>query len=255
MAPFNVAGPIYYVGTRGLGVYLIETSAGLILLGGALPGSEELIAASVRKLGFSLKDVRLLLVSHAHSDHVGTLAALERATGATVAVMKEDEALLASGGKTDYLFAERPEFHFEPVNADRLLKDGETVILGDVQLVAHKTPGHTRGCTTWETSIRIGGRSYNVVFADGTGINPGTRFVKSPSYSGIAADYAHTFRVLGALRPDIFLSYHAELFDLDAKRRRMASEGVAAWIDPDGYRAQVQNRRAAFEKLLREQRQ
>jgi metallo-beta-lactamase class B len=253
--PFQLAGPIYYVGTRGLAVYLIKSNEGLILLGGAMPGSEELITASIRKLGFKLQDVRLLLVSHAHFDHVGTMAALKKATGAKLAVMDSDAALLASGGKTDYLFAKRPEFHFEGVTADRLLKDGETVTLGDVRLIAHKTPGHTPGCTTWETTIRLRGRSYKVVFADGTSINPGTRFLKNPSYPGIADDYARTFRVLGALRPDIFLSYHGEFFDLEGKRRKMEKEGAAAWIGPKGYAALVKTRREAFEELLRKERQ
>ena len=115
------------------------------------------------------------------------------------------------------------------------MRDGETVTVGDVSLTAHATPGHTRGCTTWTTRVSANGHSYNVVFADGVSINPGTRFVKAPSYPGIADDYRRTFGVLESLKPDIFLAYHAEHFDLDRKRQRAAKEGLKAWIDPDGY--------------------
>nr|AIA12564.1 SubclassB3_beta_lactamase [uncultured bacterium] len=248
-----MAGPIYYVGTRGLAVYLIKTKVGLILISGGPPKTENLIADSVKKLGFNLKDIRLLLSSHAHFDHIGTLAALKNLTGASVAIMDADVELLKSGGKTDYLYANRPELHFDGVTPDRILRDGETVNLGGTQLIAHRTPGHTRGCTTWEMNIAVGGRHHKVVFADGTGINPGTRFVKNPSYPGIREDYQSTFRVLESLRPDIFLSYHAEFFGFEAKRQGMAKEGFRAWLDAEGYRASILKKREAFEKLVRDE--
>ncbi len=179
-----------------------------------MPGTAPLIEASIRKLGFKPEDIRILLLNHAHFDHAGTVADFKKLTGAKVEVMEADVELLKSGGSTDYLFAKDAKFHFPPVTPDKALKDGDAVSLGDVKLTAHATPGHTRGCTTWVTTVKDGGRSYVVVFADGTGINPGTRFVKNPSYPGIADDYRHTFTVLESLQPDIFLSYHAELFDL-----------------------------------------
>ncbi|MGE0174601.1 MAG: subclass B3 metallo-beta-lactamase [Oligoflexales bacterium] len=247
-APFHIAGPIYYVGTKGLGVFLLKTNAGLILLNGAMPGSTPTLVESIRKLGFDSKDIRLLLTSHAHIDHVGTLADFKRLTGATVAAMDADVALLRSGGKDDYLFAAQPNMHFEGVTADKVLQDGETVTLGDVKMTAHLTPGHTRGCTTWETTINEGGKKYKVVFADGTGINEGTQFTKTESYRGITSDYKHTFAVLASLRPDIFLSYHAEFFDLDRKLARMKAEGFRAWIDLEGFKHQISVKKAAFEK-------
>lgn len=143
--PFHIVGPIYYVGTRGLSVFLITTSAGNILLGGAMPGTAPLIEASIRKLGFKPEDIRILLLNHAHIDHAGTLADFKALTGAQLEVMQDDAELLKSGGKTDYLYAKNAKFHFPPVTTDRVLKDGETVSLGDVRLTAHRTPGHTRG--------------------------------------------------------------------------------------------------------------
>jgi metallo-beta-lactamase class B len=250
-APFRIAGPLSYVGTRGLGVYLFETKAGLILLSGAMPGSDGLIVASIKKLGYDPKDIHLILTTHAHIDHAGTIAALKKLTKAPVATMAGDVGLLASGGKQDYLFGQRPDMQFEGVKADRILKDGDTVTLGDVTLTAHATPGHTRGCTTWETRLTVDGKVYDVVFADGLSVNPGTRFgPEKPSYPGIADDYRRTFRTLEALKPDLFLSYHAEFFDLEKKRDRAVKEGVQAWVDPEGYARIVQKKKAELEALV-----
>jgi metallo-beta-lactamase class B len=248
--PFHIAGPIYYVGTRGLSVFLIATSDGDILLGGAAPGTAPLIEASIRKLGFQSRDIRILLLNHAHFDHAGTLADFKKLTGAKVEVMEGDVELLKSGGSTDYLFAKDAKFHFPPVTADKALKDGDKVSLGDVTLTAHATPGHTPGCTTWVTTVAEGGHPYVVVFADGVGINPGTHFVKNPSYPGIADDYRRTFSVLESLHPDIFLSYHAGAFDLEGKQARASSEGVQAWIDPQGFRSYITGGKANFEEQI-----
>ena len=248
--PLHIAGPIYYVGTRDLGVYLIATSAGFILLDGAMPGTQGLIEASIRKLGFSPQDIRLLLITHAHVDHVGTLAYFKKLTNAPLAVMAPDDELLKTGGRSDYLYAQVDAFHFDPVVADRVLKDGETVSLGDMQLTAHHTPGHTRGCTTWVTSVTEGGKSYRVVFTGSTSVNPGTRLVHNPSYPGIADDYRHSFNVLASLQPEIFLAAHASFFDLDNKRGRVQREGVQAFVDPQGYQQANAAKQAFFEAQL-----
>jgi metallo-beta-lactamase class B len=252
--PLHIAGPIYYVGTRDLGSYLITTSAGHILLDGAMPGSERLIEDSIRKLGFKTSDIRLLLITHAHMDHVGTLAHFKKLTNAPLAVMSPDDELLKSGGTKDYLYANVEPFHFPAVTADRTLRDGETITLGDVQMTAHHTPGHTRGCTTWTTTVNEGGRAYRVVFTGSVSVNPGTRLVKDPSYPGIAADYQRAFKVLDSLQPEIFLSAHASFFDLDAKRGRVATEGVRAFVDPQGYQRANDAKRLTFEKQLTEER-
>jgi metallo-beta-lactamase class B len=158
--------------------------------------------------------------------------------------------LLQSGGKTDYLFAKDPKFHFPPVTTDRVLHDGDTVSLGGVSLTAHRTPGHTPGCTTWTTTVPEGGRSYDVVFVDCRNINPGTRLLKNPSYPGIADDYRHTFSVLESLHPDIFLSYHPEAYDPEGKRDRATKEGVQAWVDPKGYQSYVADGKVRLEEQI-----
>ena len=248
--PLRIVGPIHYVGTQELGAYLITTPAGHILLDGALAESAGDIEASIRTLGFKPEDIRVLLISQAHFDHVGTLAHFKRITRARLDVMAGDDDILASGGKADYLFAKDPSAWFEPVRADRILRDGDAVALGGVTLKALRTAGHTPGTTTWTTTITDGVKRYFVVFPGSTSINAGTRLVRDPSYPGIAEDFRQAFSVLQSLKPDIFLAAHASFFDLGAKRARAASEGPAAFVDRPGYASAIAAKKAAFEKLV-----
>ncbi|HUD71912.1 MAG TPA: subclass B3 metallo-beta-lactamase [Dongiaceae bacterium] len=251
--PLHVAGPIWYVGTQDLGVYLITTPAGHILIDGAMPGSGPAIAASIEKAGFKPEDIKQLLITHAHVDHVGTAAWFKKMTHAPLAAMAPDDALLASGGRADYLFAKDKEFRFPPVTVDRVLHDGDTVTLGDVTLTARHTPGHTRGGTTWVMPIDDGGRSYNVVFPCSTSINPGTRLVNDPSYPGIADDYRRSLDILIGLNPDIWLPAHASFFDLAGRRARMATEGTQAFVDPSGFRDRIAQQREKLEAAIVEE--
>jgi metallo-beta-lactamase class B len=248
--PLRIAGPIHYVGTRDLAVYLIATPAGHILIDGAMPPSAPLVEANIRKLGFKPQEIRILLTTQAHIDHVGTMAHFKKLTGAQVAVMEGDVPLLKSGGRSDYLFANRSDFHFDPVATDRVLRDQDVVELGGVRLTARLTPGHTRGTTTWTTTITAGGTSYAVVFAGSGAVNPGTRLVKNPSYPGIADDYRRAFALLESLKPDIFLAAHASAFALAAKRARADIDGVQAFVDPDGFRAVIAAQKKSFESLV-----
>jgi len=248
--PLHVAGPIYFVGTKGLCVWLITTPAGHILLGGGMPQSTSLIVDSIKKLGFKVEDAKILLSNHAHFDHVGTLAELKKLSGGKVMAMEQDVALLASGGKTDYLFAKEERLQFPPVTVDRALKDGDTVELGGVKLTAHRASGHTPGCAVFTMTVEEGGQKYAVVFPDGTSVNPGTRLVKDPSYPGILEDYRRTFALLESLKPDIFLAYHVDDFGFPAKRERAAKEGAQAFVDPAGYRKFIEGRKVKFEELV-----
>ena len=248
--PLRLVGPIHYVGTRDLAAYLIATPQGHILIDGAMPTSAALVEASIRKLGFKAEDIRILLTTQAHVDHVGTLAHFKKLSGGSVQAMAVEADLLASGGKLDYVFADTPSFHYPPVAVDRTLKDGDTITLGGITLTARHTPGHTRGCTTFLTSIEDGGRSYAVIFPGSLTVNPGTRLVKNPSYPGIADDYRRSMRLLESLRPDIFLAAHASVFNLDAKRTRAAADGAKAFVDPDGYRRWIESARATFAGLV-----
>jgi metallo-beta-lactamase class B len=249
--PMKIVGPIHYVGTKDLAAYLITTPAGHILLDGAVPSMAGEIEKSIRALGFKPEDIEILLTSQAHFDHVGTLAHFKKLSGASVRIMQGDERLVADGGRSDYLLGSRPEAHFEPVPVDVVLKDGDTITLGDVSMKALRTPGHTPGCATYTMTVAEGGRTYTVVFPGSTTVNAGTRLGKTPSYPGIADDYRRTFDTLASLKPDIFLGAHASFFDLEGKRARAKTEGVKAFVDPDGYRRLHAEKREQFEAALK----
>ena len=253
VAPFKIVGPIHYVGTKDLAAYLIATPAGHILIDGAVPSMAGSIEQSIRTLGFKPEEIRILLTTQAHFDHVGTLAHFAALSKGSVRIMKGDEGLVADGGASDYLLGKRSEAHFEPVKVDVVLKDGDVIKLGGVSLTAIRTPGHTPGCATYTMSATDGGKTYAVVFPGSTTVNPGTRLVKDPSYPGIADDYRQTFERLASLKPDIFLAAHASFFDLEGKRARMKAEGTEALVDRDGYRRLHAQKREAFEAVIKEQ--
>lgn len=252
--PVHLVGPLYYVGTEGLGSYLFTTPEGHILLNTAMPETGELIVESIRKAGFKPEDIRIIINGHAHSDHAGAFAFIKQLSGAKLAVMEPDVRPMEDGGKSDFRYGtDWKIMGFPPAKVDRVLRDGDIVTLGEVQLTAYNTPGHTRGSTTWVTRLVEEGHVYTVVFPDGQGFNPGYHVVKNPSYPGIDSDYRKTHHTLEMLKPDIWFGHHAEYFDLAGKRKRAQAEGVRAWIDPEGYRRFVAGKKSAFEALVNEE--
>jgi metallo-beta-lactamase class B len=252
---FKILGPIHYVGTEDLAVYLIATPEGHIVIDGGVNGSIPAIEGSIRALGFKPEDIKILLTTQAHYDHVASMAHFQRLSKARVEVMAGDAPLLESGGKKDYLAAEWGERAlFEPVKPARLLKDGDKVTLGGVTLTARHTPGHTPGCTTFMMDVTDGGRTYNVVFPGSMTINPGTRLVGKESYPGIARDYAHSLDFLESLKPDIVLMAHASAFGLAEKRDRLKKDPSSnPFGDIAGYRAWIAAARANLQKQVKEQ--
>ncbi len=243
--PLRIVGPIYFVGTAGLGVCLFATSEGHILMNTGMPSSGPMIVEAIHKLGFKPEDIKVLINAHAHIDHSGALAFMKRLTGAPLAVMKDDVAAMESGDRNDFKYGD--DLAYEGVKVDRVLRDGDTVRLGDVLLTAHHTPGHTRGATTWVANVVAGAKAYVVAFPDGAGVNPGYRIAKDPSYPGITDDYRNTLHELEMIKPDIWLAEHNEFYDFEGKRQRAETEGVNAWIDPEGYRRFVATKKRAFE--------
>jgi metallo-beta-lactamase class B len=244
---FRIAGPVHYVGTEDLAVYLITTPRGHILLDGALPEGAPLIEQSIRSLGFKVEDVEILLTTQAHFDHVGSLAALQKASGGQVMVMEGDADLVAAGGKGDYLFGDGSPF--PPAKVDRVLKHGDTVTLGGVTLRALHTPGHTKGSTTWQMAIVDDGRPLTVVFPASTSVNPGTVLPSMPTYPTVGADYEKTFTMQAALAPDIWLGAHASFFGLQDKRARQKAGEVNPFVDPAGWKTSLARRYAAHQAL------
>lgn len=243
--PVRIVGPIYFVGTEGLGVFLITTSEGHILMNTGMPSSGPMIVDSIRKLGFKPEDIKVIINAHAHIDHAGAIGFFKRLTGAQLAVMDADVAAMESGDRDDFKYGD--DLAFEGVTVDRVLRDGDTIKLGDVLLTAYHTPGHTRGATTWVANLVADGTAYVVAFPDGAGFNPGYRVAKDPSYPGITDDYRNTLHTLEMIKPDIWLAQHNEAYDFDGKRKRAEREGVRAWIDPDGYRRFIAGKKRAFE--------
>ena len=214
----RIVGNTYYVGSKALATYLITTPDGHILINSGFEETMPLIRASVESLGFKMRDVKIILESHAHSDHVAGHALLKELTGAKVFVMRGDEGVIASGGKGQYLYEDS---RWKECEVDRVLKDREEVKLGGTTLVARLTPGHTRGCTTWAWRATEGDKSFNVVVIGSPNVNPGYRLVDNKDYPEIAADFAKTFEVLKSLECDIFLGAHGDYYGMLAKHERL----------------------------------
>jgi metallo-beta-lactamase class B len=252
--PFHIAGNLYYVGSRGLANYLITTPQGHILINSDLEANVPLIRASVEKLGFKFTDIRILLISHAHWDHDAGSAMIKQITGARYMVMDADVPVVESGGKSDFQYGNTPANLYRATKVDRVLHDGDEVKLGDAVLVAHLTPGHTKGCTTWTMKVTEGGQTRNVVIVGSPNVNPGYKLVGNTLYPGIAEDYERMFRVLKSLPCDYFLGAHGNYFDMETKYARFQGGGATAFIDPDGYKKYVAEREQAFRTELARQR-
>jgi metallo-beta-lactamase class B len=253
VSPFRIAGNLYYVGTKGLANYLITTPQGHILINSDLEASVPLIRASVEKLGFKFTDVKILLISHAHWDHDAGSTAIKKVTGAKYMVMDADVAVVESGGKTDFQYGSTSSSLYPPTKVDRVLHDGEEVALGGAVLVAHLTPGHTKGCTTWTMKVIEGGNTYNAVIVGSPNVNPGYKLVNNPLYPQIAEDYARMFKVLKSLPCDLFLGAHGSYFGMEDKVARMKEGGRNPLIDPEGFKAFVAQKEQEFRTELAKQ--
>lgn len=252
--PFRIAGNLYYVGASDITAYLVTTPEGHIVLDGGFPETAPLIRESVKKLGFKLEDVKILLNSHAHFDHAGGLAELKKATGAKLFASEADAPVLANGGKGDPVIGDLNRF--PAVQVDRVLKDGDTVTLGGTTMTARLTPGHTRGCTTWTMKVEDGGKRHDAVFVCSTTVLPGVKLTDKPTYPGINEDFAGTFRTLRGLPCDIFLAAHGQFFSLKEKTERLRKgEGANPFVDPEGYRKYLDRAEGMYRQRLEQERQ
>jgi metallo-beta-lactamase class B len=240
--PHKVVDNIWYVGTETLASFLITTPQGHILINSSYEGNVPLIFASVEKLGFKRSDIKIILGSHAHADHMEGDALMKQLTGAQVMAMAEDVPALQRI---------RPGDKAHPV--DKVLHDGDRVTLGDATLVAHLTPGHTRGCTTWTIKATENGRTYDVVIIGSMGVNPGFILVNNPETPQIADEYKRGFKVLRALPCDIPLASHPAMYNLGAKFQKIGTS-PNPFIDPGGYKAELDIVEGLFNKTLDEQR-
>ena len=251
-AAHRVVGNVYYVGTYDLACFLIVTPQGNILINTGMADSAPLIRQSVVDLGFKLEDVRWLLTTQAHLDHVAAMAEMKRLTGARVLASRADAVLLEDGGKSDFHFG--PDYRYAPVKVEQRIADGEKLRLGGVELTAYLHAGHTQGSMSYGLTVREGGKEYRVLIANMGSINPGVKLVGNKRYPGIAEDYARTFERQKALACDIFLSSHASQYGMHRKYTPGAAYDPERFVDPAGYRRAVEVAEGAYRRQLAEER-
>ena len=252
--PFAVYGNTYYVGTGGISALLITSPAGHVLVDVGAPKSPPRIVEHIRQLGFKVEDIRYILNSHAHHDHAGGIAELQKLSGATVLASPASLALIASGrpDQTD------PQFpHLEPmppVTKIRAIHDGEVVRLGPIALTAHFTPGHTKGGTSWTWQSTENGRVANMVYADSLYAMSGdaVRFSDNPGYPNAKAAVEASIATVESLKCDVFVAAHPELGGLWERKAKQPALGNAAFIDQEACRNYAAKARAWLAKTLLE---
>ncbi len=212
--PFQIIGNTWYVGTQGLSMLLIRGEHGAVLIDAGLPESGANLRNSLAALDVAPAEIKLILTSHAHVDHVGALAELKALTGARVLASPESATVLAAAGKGDLHFGD--SMTYSPVVVDGTIVDGETVTLGELSLTAHLTPGHTPGSTSWSWEERVGERTLDVVYADSI-TAPGYRLLDHPKLPRLVDDYHRTFAKLRTMPCDVLITPHPDASDLFAR--------------------------------------
>jgi len=246
---FRLVGNIYYVGAKNIASYLIATPQGHILVDTGTVEMTPVITASVQKLGFKLQDIKIMLSSHAHFDHVGGHAAMRRATGARVMAIRQDADALQAGKDLSPLGDEG----WEAVKVDRVLKDGETVALGGTTLTAVWAPGHTPGCTVWTTTVPDAGRMYSVALFGCGGPNAGVKVVGNQQFPTLADDALGTFHKLKALKPDIYVTGHPQALFMGKIERMKGGERPHPLDNPGAWTRMLDEAEANFVKRVQEE--
>jgi metallo-beta-lactamase class B len=242
--PHKVIGNVYFVGTEIQGSYLVTTPEGHILVNTNFEESVPVLRESVEKLGFKFTDIKIILGSHAHGDHMEGDALVKQLTGAQVMAMAEDVPAL-----------ERMRPGGKPHPIDRVLRDGEEVRLGGTTLVAVLTPGHTSGTTTWTMRAEEGGRSYNVVIMGGMGVTANAPLVKGGALTPLAEDYIRSFKLMRSLPCDVPLGSHSSMYNMTQKYARLAKtpNGPNPFIDREAYLEELDARERVFNLRVAEQ--
>ncbi len=252
--PFAIVPGVYYVGTEELAAYLFTSTRGHVLLDAPMEENVAHVISAIRALGFDPHDVRVIVASHGHFDHVGGLAGLREATGAEVVLSARDAQLVGAGGAGDFFLEDRATY--PPVPADRVVQDGDTVVVGDIVLTANLTPGHTRGCTSWSSIVRLGEEPVTLVVICSLSVLNGYRLTsvdgKPESYQGIAQDLCSSVRSLRALDADVFLAAHGSFFDLLGKASRVEGD-PRAFVDPEGLSRYLDGAERKIEAVLADQ--
>ena len=237
------------MGTYELACYLIVTPKGNILINTGLASSARDIKTNIETLGFKLADTKILLTTQAHFDHLGAMAAIKKITGAEMMADEEDAEGIAAGGKTDYSVKGDVSV-YEPVQADRILHNGDTIKLGDMQLIMLHHPGHTKGSCSYLFDVKDKQRKYRVLIANMPTIITDKKFQDIPGYPTIAADYAYTLNAMKHLKFDIWLASHASQFGLHKKRKPGRAYNPAAFMDKQSYYDAIADIQKEYDKKI-----
>ena len=217
--PFKVVSNIYFVGPESEhSSFLITTPQGHILINTGFDRQVPTIRQSIEKLGFKMSDIKIILGSHAHNDHMEGDAAMKELTGAQVMVMEQDVPALK---------AMKPGGKEHPI--DRIFHDKDTIQLGGVTLTALLTPGHTEGCTTYTWKTQEAGKTYDVIFGCGFG-SGGRPLVNNKDYPRVIQDFEHTYSLAKEMHADVFLGSHGNHWGLMDKLSRVG-KGANPFID------------------------
>ncbi|PSL43026.1 metallo-beta-lactamase class B [Chitinophaga niastensis] len=246
---FQIVGNLYYVGTYELASYLIVTHQGNILINTGLAASAPMIKANIEALGFKLADIRILLNTQAHYDHMGAMAAIKKSTGAKMMVDEGDSGAVADGGRSDYS-KDGSVSLFAPVKVDQILHNGDTIKLGGMQLVMLHHPGHTKGSCSFLFDVKDAKRSYRVLIANMPTIVTDKRFSDIPAYPNIAKDYAYTLNAMKNLSFDIWLASHASQFELESKHKPGSGYNPSAFMDREAYDAELKDLQEQYFKKV-----
>jgi metallo-beta-lactamase class B len=247
--PFRIAGNLYYVGTYELACYLIVTTQGNILINTGLAASAAQIKNNIETLGFKFSDTRILLTTQAHYDHTGAMAEIKKKTGAQLMADEKDKGVLEDGGSSDYAMGGHGST-FKPVIPDRLLHDGDSIQLGNMQLLMLHHPGHTKGSCSFLFTVKDEQRSYTILIANMPTIVTEKPFADITVYPEITSDYAYTLKAMKNIRFDIWLASHASQFNLHDKHKPGDVYNPAAFIDQPGYDAAVSDLQKEYDEKI-----
>ena len=254
-APFpghRVIANLYAVGTYGLGVFLITSDEGHILINTGLEDSTALIRDNIESVGYRLEDVKILLTMQSHWDHTAALAEIKETTGAEMWATSEDARVLEDGGFSDPHFGGRESFR--PVSVDKIISDGEVIELGDTRLLVYEHPGHTEGSSSYSMRVRENGRDYDVVIANMGTINSGKKLVIDPTYPGVADDFSETYSRQKAMDVDVWVAAHGGQYGLHDKYKPGQVYSPDTFVDPDGFVTAVERLERLYLELLAEER-
>lgn len=241
--PHRIVGNLYYVGTQSLSSFVVDTPAGDILIDSTYEANVPVIQDSMSKLGLKFSNIKIVLGSHAHADHQEADGMVVEMTGAKAMALAEDmpalQAMRIPSGKAHPMY--------------QSLKDGEEVKLGGMTLVAHLTPGHTHGCTTWTMKVTEDGKTHDVIIIGSMGVNAGTKLWANGALNALGEEYIRGFKAMHALSGDVPLGSHPAMHGLAEKYKKIAGSAANPYIDPTGYLKELKIEETAFNIELESQ--